>query len=184
MKMPQAFLVCACLLGATQLAWGQTAKPSVPQIPGYLDPTTGKFTTQVASNATVQPQAALSGTSVFFREDFQVSIANFDQPTNSQVVCSVTMLSTSDSNGVFEELYSVPGTQTGSGWYCEVPVLTLWTLKTPATDTISASVAVTIYSQYSPTTTPEVYRQSTQSLGTLSVPANTQTIVNSVSFQL
>lgn len=179
MRMPHAFLVCVCLLGATQLAWSQTKAATIP---GYYNPTTGEFTTHVASSATAQPQAALTGTSIFFREDFPITITNDDQPAGAQVVCSVEMFEVGDANGSFSEVASVAAVYSGGTWSCDVPVLTLWTLKTPTTDQIDASVSVTIYSQIS-TTAPTIYRQSGQSF-LLTVPANTQTVENNVSFQL
>lgn len=73
MKMLCAFLAFASLLGATQLAEGQAKASTPPPIPGFYNPTTGQFTAQVTgASRTPQPdvQAALAGTSVFFREDF------------------------------------------------------------------------------------------------------------------
>lgn len=179
MRMPHAFLVCVCLLGPTQLAWSQTKAAAIP---GFYNPTTGEFTTHIASSATAQPAAVLTGTSIFFREDFPITITNYDQPAGAQVVCSVTMLSELDANGTFSEIASAPAVYSGGTWSCDVPVLTLWTLKTPATDEIIAGVSVTIYSQISPTA-PTIYRQSSQSY-ILTVPANTATVENPVSFQL
>lgn len=184
MKMTQAFLVCICVFGATKLASSQVKAPTAAAIPGYLDPATGKFTTRIASAPTVPPDAqgqpAVAGTSVFFREDFQIQIQNFDQPSNATVICSVEMTSF-DANGYFSESASIPATVTGGGWSCDVPVLTQWTLQNPNSDTISATVSVMIYTQ---TTPLPVYRSSTQTLPSLTVPANTQTVVNSVSFKL
>ena len=180
MRMPHAFLVCVCLLGATQLTWSQT-KAAV--IPGYYNPTTGDFSTHIASSATAQPdvQAALTGTSIFFREDFPIKITNYDQPASAQVVCSVTLILEGDANP-FSEIAQAPAAYSGGTWSCDVPVLTLWTLKTPGTDAIIASVSVTIYSQISPTA-PTILRESTQSFS-LTVPANTATVENNVTFQL
>jgi len=181
MKLLQAFLVCLCLLGATQLAFSQVKEPAVHTIPGFLDPTTGNFTTRIAHapTATGDAQAEVTGTSVFFRETFQISIVNYDQP-GTTAVCSVSMSSYDDSNGFYEDDATVPATPSGSGFSCNVPLLTLWTLQTPATDMISASVTVTIYSQ---TTPVPIYRSSSQSL-TLAQPGNTQTAVNTVKFQI
>jgi hypothetical protein len=183
MKLPQTFLVCLCLLGATQLALSQVKEPAAHTIPGYLDPATGKFTTRIAPAATASKdaQAEVTGTSIFFREDFQISVANYDQP-GSTAVCSVSMASSGDADYYYdyEDEASVPATPTGGGFSCDVPVLTLWTLQTPTSDTITASVTVTIYSQ---TTPVPIYRSSTQSLS-LAQPGNAQTVVNTVHFQI
>jgi hypothetical protein len=184
MRMSHAFLVCVCLLGATQLAWSQTKAAAIP---GYYNPTTGEFTTHIASSARPQPnaEAALTGTSIFFREEFNITISNYDQPTTAQAVCIVTMYSFGDSNGsTFGETASTPATLNGNTWTCDVPVLTLWTLQTPTTDSISATVAVDIYSSNS--TVPGgllLMRESSQSM-TLAQPGNTQTAENSIFFHL
>jgi hypothetical protein len=180
MRMPQAFFVCVCLLGVTQLAWSQSQN-KVPAIPGYYDPLTGQFTTHIASGAAhTDAQAALTGTSTFFREDFQVKIWNYDQLTDAQVTCSA-VITTVDTNGLFEDSYSVPSVSSGGSWTCDVPVLTLWTLQNPDTDVLHASVSVTINggSGFCCAST----RTSSQSFS-LTVPGNTQTIVNNVVFQL
>jgi hypothetical protein len=179
MRMPHAFLACVYLLGAMQPARSQIKAAAIP---GYLDPTTGAFTTRVASSATPTPQVSLTGTSVFFREDFPITITNYDQPSNAQVVCTVSMLSLGDANGTFSDAASVAATPSGGGWTCDVPVLTLWTLKTPATDTITGSVGVEIYTQ-TPAAGLAITRESSQSFS-LTIPANTATIENSYTFQL
>jgi hypothetical protein len=178
MRMPHAFAVCVCLLGATPLIFSQTKAAAIP---GYYNPATGEFTSHIASSAAAQPQAAYTGTSIFFREDFPITITNYDQPPGAQVVCAVSMFSVGDINA-FSEIAEASAVYSGGTWSCDVPVLTLWTLRTPATDLISASVSVTIYSQIS-TTAPTILRQSTQGFS-LTVPANTATVENNVSFQL
>ena len=185
MKVTQAFVVWLCLLGATQLAWSQVKEPAAHAIPGYLDPKTGKFTTQITPGATAQPdaQAAATSTSVFFREQFNIAIANYDQSSGSTVVCSVEMSSYGDAAGDYEESASVTATATGNGFSCDVPVLTLWTLQTPTTDTISASITVSLYSGSSPSLASLTSRSSTRSL-TLTQPGNTQTVINTINISL
>lgn len=186
MKMPQTVLVCLCLLGATQLAKSQVKQSAAHTIPGFLDPATGKFTTRIAPNVH-KNDAAATGTSIFFREDFQISISNYDQP-GTTAVCEVSMSSYGDTIGVYySEDESVAATAVGGGFTCDVPILTLWTLQTPTTDGIDAYVSVTIYTpgQTSPTTlAPTVYRSSTQSLPSLTQPTNGQTVVQTINFQL
>jgi hypothetical protein len=179
MKMLQTILVCFCFLGAAQLASSQT-KPA--SIPGFYNPATGKFTTHIESNAKAQPDAS-TGTNIFFREQFNITITNYDQPSSYQAVCTVTLAS--DDEGGYSETAAIPATASGGSWTCVVPILTLWKLQTPTTDSIYASVSVDIYS---PTATPvagyiPVYRESTQSLS-LTQPGNAQTIVNNILFQL
>jgi len=178
-------------MGETQFALSQnnpaTANPGnfnatgPKAIPGFYNPATGEFTTHVASSATPQSdaQAALTGTSLFFREDFQIKIWNYDQSTSAQVSCTAS-IETADTNGVFEDSYTVPAVLSGQNWTCDVPVLTLWTLQNPGADAMSAVVSVEINGVSSGTGPARV---STQSFS-LTVPGNTQTVVNSMIFQI
>lgn len=185
MRLPHALLLCVCLLGVTQLTWSQTKATAIP---GYLNPSTGTFTTRVSSSATPQPdaEAALAGTGIFFREQFNITITNYDQPTSDLVACEVSMSSTGDSNSsYFHELEVVPATASGGNWTCSVPVLTLWTLQTPGSDSIYATVSVYIYApgQTAVDGLLPSLRESDQSM-ILTQPGNTQTVMNNVSFQL
>ena len=183
MKLLHAFLVCICLLGATQLAWSQVKESADHVIPGYLDPKTGKFTTQIASGAKAKPDAQATGAGVLFREQFDIAITNYDQPSGSTVVCSVGLNSYGDAGGDYSETASVTATTTGTGFSCTVPVLALWTLQNPTMDTIEASISVSLYSGSSPSVLNLTERTSTQSLS-LTQPGNTQTVVNSINFTL
>jgi hypothetical protein len=182
MKMSQMFLVCVCFLGAAQLASSQTKATAIP---GFYNPTTGKFTTHIDAGARAQPAStpATTATPIFFREQFNITITNYDQPSSWQAVCSVSI--GSDDEGGYGESAAVVATAVGSGWTCSVPILTLWMLQTPATDSIYADVSVDIYS---PSATPvngyyPAYRESDQSL-TLPQPGNSQTVENAVAFSL
>ncbi len=179
MKMSQVILVCICFLGAAQLASSQTKATAIP---GFYDPTTGKFTTHIASGAKAQPDSAATGTSIFFREQFNITITNYDQPSSDQAVCSVSM---SSDDASYSDSAAIVATPNGSGWTCVVPILTDWTLQTPTTALIYVSVSVDIYS---PTATPvngffPSYRESSQSL-TLVQPGNSQTVENAMAFSL
>lgn len=157
----------------------------MPAIRGYLNPATGQFTTRIAPDANAQPGAlpeatTHTGTALFFREDFQITVQNYDQPSNATAVCEVYMSTYEGGNDDYSDDLSVPATATSGGWTCDVPILTQWTLQTPTQDTISASVSISIYSQSTPV---PIGRSATQSF-TFAVPANTQTITNTVNFRL
>jgi hypothetical protein len=187
MKLSQALIVCVCLLGATQLVKSQVKESAAHGIPGTLDPATGKFTTRLGSaNTQTSPEVAGStaSTSVLFREDFHISITNYDQ-SGTTAVCSVD-LTGGDAGGSYEEEASVSAAASGGTFSCDVPILTQWSLQTPTTDSVYAAITVTIYTAGSATGafgTPTVYRMSTRSL-TLTQPGNTQTVVNNVNFTL
>lgn len=188
MKLSQALIVCVCLLGATQLVKSQVKESAAHGIPGTLDPATGKFTTRLGLAKTqTNPEVAGStaSTNILFREDFHISITNYDQ-SGTTAVCSVEMYSSDGGGEGYDEEASVSAAASGGTFSCDVPILTQWSLQTPTTDNVYASITVTIYTAGSATGalgTPTVYRMSSRSL-TLAQPGNTQTVVNNVNFTL
>ena len=190
MTLSKAIFVCACVAGLTQFLWSQNSGFGISHekgIPGYLDAQSGKFSTQIqgsGGHAAATPE--LTGTPVFFREQFNITISNFDQPSNALAVCYAEISTFDDANGAFDDSASVTATLSGGTWTCDVPILTLWTLKTPGSDSISACVHVSIFQAYSVGSATEAVdsRDSSQPCLTLSVPANGQTVVNTSTFNL
>jgi hypothetical protein len=184
-RMPHAYLICICLLGAAQLGSSQT---QTAPIPGYYNPTTRQFATRLDPTAALHPdaQAAITGSSVFFREQFNITITNYDQNPGDSAVCAVSIDSFGDTNSAgYHDTATTPATLSGNNWTCSVPILTLWTLQTPGTDSISVEVDVYIYPPNQTAVAGELpsLRESSQSM-TLSQPANGQTVTNNVTFQL
>ena len=186
MKSSQLFLVCLAFLGSTQLGKSQVKRPAA--IPGYLDPATGKFTTQLAPAAAeqaAQPNAAAAtGTSVFFREVFSITIQNYDQSANSNVVCAASITTYESGSGYsYTDVASVTASPYGNGFTCNVPVLTTWTLNTPASDSISVTLTVTSVPSGASTNSIGPGRTSFQTF-TIAVPGNSQTVYNNALFTL
>jgi hypothetical protein len=188
MRMSKAIFVCVCLVGLTQLVWSQNKDIGAFQqkgIPGYLNPRTGTFTTRTQGSAvTPGGDGQFPGTAIFFREQANITIQNFDQPTNALAVCHVD-ISSSTEFGWFDSA-DVSATSTANGWTCNVPVLTLWTLVTPNTDKLTLCVSVDILQVFTLGSVSQAVsaRTSSQPCLSLSQPANAQTVVNTFTFQL
>jgi len=188
MRVSKTVFLCACLVVLTQLVWSQNKGIGAFQedgIPGFLNPHTGKFTTR-AQESGVKAHPQLSGTSLFFREQFNITITNYDQPSSALVVCEASISTYDDANGEFDDDATVTATLSGNTWTCDVPVLTLWTLQTPNSDSLNACVYVTVIEPFSVGSVSQAVnvRDSDQPCQTLGVPANGQTVVNSLTFQL
>jgi len=187
MRMSKVVLVCICLVGSTQLVRSQDKGIGAFQdkgIPGFLNPHTGTFTTRAPGSNGGQI-SSLTGTPILFREQFNITITNYDQPSNSLVVCDAH-ISTSDANSGFYDSATVTATSSGNTWTCDVPVLTYWTLQTPGSDTVTACVDVSILQLFTlgSVTEAESGRESEQPCLTLAQPGNTQTVVTNFTFEL
>jgi hypothetical protein len=190
MRISKAVFVCVCLVGLTQLVWSQNKGIGAFQekgIPGYLNPHTGTFTTR-AQGSGVKPQdctGTCTGTGVFFREQFNITITNYDQPPSALVVCSAN-ISSNDANEGFFDTQTVTATLSGNTWTCDVPILTYWTLKTPATDTVFACVDVSIFQLFTvgSVTQAEDARDSSQPCLDLPQPGAGATVITQLTFLL
>jgi len=190
MKISKAVFICVCLAGLTQLVWSQNRSSEAFQdkgIPGYLNPRTRTFTTQAQDSGVKQEATAgFTGTPIFFREQANITITNYDQPTSGVTICRAQISSISDANIGFSDSQSVTASLSGNTWTCDVPVLSLWTLQTPTTDSLSLCVSIEIVQLYTlgSFTTAESARESSQPCLTLPMPANAQTVVTNFTFQL
>lgn len=188
MNSLKTFALCVVLFTLAPSLWSQNTwtqrsfgGSQEKGIPGYLDPKTGTFTAK-ANRETSTPT---SGTPIFFREQFNVTIDNFDQSTSDLVVCDAH-IETFDSTGDwYDDAVSV-ATKNGNNFTCTVPILTQWTLLSPTSDTITACVTVTFIQNYTlgGVTQPNTARSSAPPCLTLPVPANGTTVNNSLTFML
>jgi len=183
MKASKAILVCVCLIGLTQLVWSQNQGFPASRDGGiarYLDSRAGMLTPQAQRAADASPE--LTGTSILFREQFNVTVTNDDQSTSDAVTC-VLEISTEDYNGYFDDTARVFATRSGSTYTCDVPVLALWTLQTPTTDSIYACLKVSFAEGITvgPNSTAYIVRHQEYPCQTLSVPGNDQTVITTVS---
>ena len=187
MRMSKAIFVCVCLVGLTQLVWSQNKGTGAFQekgIPGYLNPHTRTFTTRAQGSGVQGPE--FTGTAVFFREQANITINNYDQTTNSLAICHADITSIGDANSGWYDSADVVATLSGGTWFCDVPVLTQWTLQTPATDQLELCVSVDIISLHTlgSLTEAQSSRSSSQPCLTITQPANGVTNVQTFGFQL
>jgi hypothetical protein len=154
MTMSKVIGVCVCLVGLTPLVWGQNdpAQSQLTQnqvkefggnqdhtvIPGFLDPRTGRFTTQAKNS--IAPTAAPASTFIF-NIVFNFTIQN-DLPPGSTTTCNVSIYTT-DPAGTYSEGGS--GTATSGGTACTVTFLFSWALATNATDVLGINYSVSGY---------------------------------------
>jgi hypothetical protein len=189
MKTSKMVLVGVFLIALTQLAWSQNKGLIAPHqkgIDGYLDPRTGAFTPRT-QNSGVKAEASpdFTGTSIVFREQFNITITNDDQSTSDLVSCQAHIFSVGDPNSWFDKAVIV-ATRSGSTYTCDVPVLASWTLQNPGSDTISACVKISFNQGFTvgPNSTVQTIRQQNPPCLTLSVPANGSTVVNTMSLTM
>jgi hypothetical protein len=190
MRISKLIFVCACLIGLTQLVWSQNQHlfPSKQSsgIPGYLDPRTGKFTTQIQkSGVGTGENEELAGTPVLFRVKFNITINNYDQPAGSITSCHAS-IDTEDPLGFYSDDAVIIAAKSGGGWTCTVPILVSWTLQTPNSDTISACYGVEVFQVVSVGSVQEAFSGRTSSPPCLSipVPTNTSTVTEDVTIVL
>jgi len=190
MRLSKALFVCVCLVGLTQLVWSQSNSFGASHgkgVPGYLDPRTGKFTTQVQNHGGDTGANPDAGTAVLFREQFNITITNYDQPTtNVLVVCSANISSYGDPNGYYYDDASIVATQSGKNYTCDVPILTSWTLQNPGSDTITAYVTVDFVQVFTlnGTSAIESIRRQEPPYMTLPVPQNGHTVITTLNLTM
>jgi hypothetical protein len=188
MKIPKLIFVSVCLVGLTQFGWSQNQIGGVQRhgAHGSIDPRTGIFTAKVEHVRMSKPvETPLTGTPILFRETFNFTISAADIPAAAVIFCYAEVY-TDDDNGDFDDSNGAVATRSGSTATCTVSVLAKWTLANPTTDTISADY--------------EAYAEQGVSIGgggweeterygyapgfSSSMPANTQTITNTVSITM
>ena len=177
MSLPKIALTCLCvwLLVLTpvrsqdepknqaprQVPNQTEAAPTQPlEIPGFLDPKTGKFTTQ-ATAAAITAQVATTNTIARLIFTFQILTDN----AGAQTQCSVG-LNVSDAAGFYSESGS---SRSPDGQNCTVIMLFSWDLATPQTDAINVNYSVNWSGGGGS-------RSTSHAITPIPVPANTETI--------
>jgi hypothetical protein len=190
MKISTLLLACGCLAGLTQISFGQNTRIIGPiqqkGVAGYLDPKTGVFTARIhpVPAAGKESNSEPTNSSYFFREQFNITINNYDQPTSATVYCSVDMDTFDESTGDWDDSNEIIATRSGNNWTCDVPVLVSWTLGNASEDTIGASVSVDVVNGQINNFEFNAVRSSHPPALTLPVPATGSTVINNVSITL
>ncbi len=165
--------LCVCFIALTptvrsqndpqnQVANKAQAVPTqLPQIPGFLDPKTGMFSTQAKA---LTPLVAVATTNTIARLIFNFQILSDNYGATH--TCTV-YLSVADAGGSYNDYGSAQSPN--GGQTCQVTVLFSWDLATPATDLINVQYTVGWSGGGS-------YRYTSHAITPLPVPANTETI--------
>jgi hypothetical protein len=177
MSLPKIALTCLCVWllvltpvrsqdepknqAATQTPNQTQTAPAQPlQIPGFLDPKTGMFSTQAKAAI---PTVAVATTSIIARLIFTFQI--FSDNAGAATGCNVS-LNVNDAAGYYQESGS---SHSPDGQNCTVIILFSWDLATPQTDTVNVQYFVNWQGGGGG-------RSTSHLLTPIPVPANTETI--------
>lgn len=179
-KILTLVLICACVLAITIPLTAQDAS-STRGILGYLDPKTGTFHILPVPNAqdgAPPPTSTVTGKIV---ANFTITVDSTIAST-AKIGCNISasVLDVTTGNSIIEEAGSAVTRGTGATVTCTATIPYSWTLGAASTDkvnlsyTIQSPVAVTSGSALFPN------RLSSQSLGTISVPATGTTTTETI----
>ena len=176
LKICQIILVCAFLAGVSQVLWGQAAglktnAVGAPGILGHLDPLTGAFTplqqTAEVDLATLTATAPTTGKFVF---SFTITIASTNLGSDP-IACEANATVFDSSGRTSTETASVAATKSGTTATCTVTIPYSWTLSTPTTDMVSLGFMIST-ANTAAASGGQPTRTTTQTLGSVKVPAN------------
>jgi hypothetical protein len=186
MKALRVFCAVVCLLGLTQLVWSQREAPTVSKhgIPGFLDPQTRTFRTQV-ENSNGSPNAT---TGTYYYGTINVTLTVYTAsafPAGTTYVCEVNTT-----------VFDYPLTQGNNAWViapapskgyttCTTPINYFWQLSTPQTDRVYIDYYVTAYSNFGQTNERELayaYRTTESFLGVPTVDGTVTSLAWSTRF--
>jgi hypothetical protein len=184
MKMMRLFIAISCLLGLVASGFAQNVhSKTTPGILGFLDPKTGAFRVLPnpdADDSDASPPAATTGKFVF---SFTITVSS-SISASAKIGCSATttLIDVSTSN-FFEEEAAVLATRSGSTATCTVTIPYSWNLKSASSDKVTLAYSIDAPVEATATTALPM-RLSSQTIGTIAVPApgatTTETIVATI----
>jgi len=171
-------LVCACLAGVNQVVWGQAAgvqtNAGAPGILGHLDPRTGAFTPlQQTPAVDLEALLATAPTTGKFVFSFTITIASTNLGSDA-IACDANVTALDTSGHTFTETASVAATKSGTTATCTVTIPYSWILSTPTTDMVSLGFMISA-ANTAAASGGQPTRTTTQTLGSIKVPANGST---------
>lgn len=176
LKICIIILVCACLAGVNQFVWGQAAgiqtNAGAPGILGHLDPRTGAFTPlqQTAEEVDLAALTATPPTTGKFVFSFTITIASTNLGSDP-IACEANATVFDSSGRTSTETASVAATKSGTTATCTVTIPYSWTLSTPTTDMVSLGFMISA-ANTAAASGGQPTRTTTQTLGSIKVPAN------------
>jgi len=177
-KLSTILFVCTCFMGMNTALWGQNAA-AVHGIRGYLDPQTGVFH---ALPQPVQPDGEPPATSTFGGKlvfNFTITVSS-TIASSLKIACAATAsLEDITTLNFISETAEVTATRTGSTATCTVTIPYSWNLGSSTTDkvTLTYSIIAPVEATGSSVLPSRI---SSQSIGTISVPANGATTTETI----
>jgi hypothetical protein len=162
----KSVLIGFCVFGLSITAWSQNLnRPSVPGIPGYLDPRTGTFKPM--------PQVTDSGLTSSVSPTWGRVVVNLGIAVKSTIpntetyTCGLSVSAFDTSTGLsFVDTSQVAGTRTGNIVNCSVTLWYSWLLANPGAD--SMSITYTVSATNGTSAVP--LHEEDHGVGTISVP--------------
>lgn len=179
MNYTKSILVGLCMFGLSIAAWSQNStSPSLPGIPGYLDPRTGTFKAmpQVSDQGIAGNSAPVTQSTGNIVVNLNVTLYS-DVPTSGVgYSCGVNVIVF--DNVMFSEPFTesnqIAATPSGRTLICTVSAEYQWALANPSNDTVMISYTVSATGTNGVPT-----RTAVHSLANISVPpAGTTTTYN------
>ena len=171
MKITKLFCTIVCLLGLVAVSFAQNIESKkTPGIMGYLDPRTGAFHSMPAVDSG-SPDVPLAATTGKFVVSFTITVASTIAATAKIACISTASLVDVTTSNFIEEEAAVVATRSGTTATCTVNIPYSWNLGSASSDKVTLTYSIQAPVEASATTQfPQ--RLSTQSIGTISVPAN------------
>ncbi len=180
-KLSTFLLLFACFLGMQVSLWGQNAA-ATRGIRGYLDPQTGVFHTM--PHPDLQDAAEPPATTTFTGSivvTFTITV-NSTIAATTKIGCEVdaSLDDIGTANFISESAASAVTRGSATTVTCKATIPYSWNLATATTDSISLSYTITSPVEISTAATEFPLRISSQSLGTMKVPASGTTTTKAV----
>jgi hypothetical protein len=186
MKLSKLIFASVLAIAIAGPVWSQSAnRVASPGILGYLNPGINSFRPLYIQPAPVR--AAVSVATGKITVNLKISLPS-SFPTRSPISCGATAFvddinkkTVITSNDISESASAV-GTHEGATATCSVAIPYSWPLVNRSTDTVALGFSVNVSSN---STTPGVTsRSNSQSLGSITIPANRTTTVRNVNVTL
>jgi hypothetical protein len=171
MKLSKLVLAFVCLAALTAGCFAQSDASKSHGIPGYLDPETGAFKPFQSQTEAID-LAKVTPTTGKFVFSFTVTVAS-TIATATKILCQADATVTEPTTFfTASEIAAVTATRSGSTATCTVTIPYSWPLTTASKDIVNLAFSI---SAGTPGSTTTSYRISTQTAGTIPVPATGST---------
>jgi hypothetical protein len=181
MKKSSVIFVSVCLVGLTQSLWSQNSSSVFGRhnqshgVAGYLDPTTGVFTSRAHALQSSEAQEPVTVTAVPFEIAVNGAWHLSTIPKSTDIVECEATATVGDTNGDYFESGASLATISGSTATCNVLLPVEWTLANPTTDMFSVGYTISIIRAFtvgSTTTAVAIRSVDVSVFGPQKVPAS------------